>query len=115
MLAALPGILACGKERSMKPNGLAFTLIALGLAIGARPVPGQTIYFRQIAGESTVMADPSCIYVFGRRVALPHPDKLPLASASTIPRGDELWTREFTFPRNYVWRAAAVDAVDAVR
>jgi hypothetical protein len=61
----------------MKTKRLAFTLIALGLAITTRPMHGQTIsYFRQfstpgIAAGATVTADTSGIYVFESRPVPP--------------------------------------------
>jgi uncharacterized protein (TIGR03437 family) len=93
-----------------------FALFSLGLAIGARPMHGQTIsYFRQfsttgIAGATTVAADASGIYVFGSRTAPPG-GQATGGIRKYDSRGNELWTREFTVPHTYVSLSkAAVDA-----
>jgi len=83
----------------MKPNGLAFTLIALGLAITTRPMHGQTIsYFRQFTTPGMdraagVAADASGIYVIGNR---PSPQGGSAGVRKYDSRGNELWTREFS-------------------
>ncbi len=99
----------------MKPKGFAISLIALGLGIATRPMPGQTISFlRQfstpIAGPTTVEADASGIYVFGSRPVPPGGHATGGISKYDA-QGNELWTREFTVPHSYVsFSKAAVDA-----
>jgi uncharacterized protein (TIGR03437 family) len=96
---------------------LAFTLVALGLAIGARPMPGQTIsFFRQFTTPGMdratgVAADASGVYVIGNRPAPPGG-----GGGSGVrkydSRGNELWTREFSAPApgNVQLIQAAADA-----
>ena len=101
----------------MKPKGLAFSLIALGLAISTRPMPGQTIsFFRQFTTPgmdraTAVAADASGIYVIGNR---PAPQGGPGSAGvrKYDSRGNELWTREFSVPAlgNVQLIKAAADA-----
>ena len=91
---------------------LSFTLLALGLAIGARPTSGQTLpFFRQfstpgIDQATAVAADASGIYVIGNRRFLQGGGVRKYDS-----RGNELWTREFNVPERSVHAVgAAVDA-----
>ncbi len=74
-------------------SSLAFTLLALGLAISTRPMPGQTIsFFRQFSTPemdraTAVAADASGIYVIGSRGVRKYDS-----------RGNGLWTRGFSVP-----------------
>lgn len=94
---------------------LVFTLLSLGLVIGAGPMHGQTIsYFRQfstpgIAGATAVTAGASGIYVFGSNTAPPGGHATG-GIRKYDSRGNEAWTREFTVPHSYVsLSTAAVD------
>jgi uncharacterized protein (TIGR03437 family) len=109
--ADAPGKSRCGRERSLKPNGLAFSLIGLGLALSARPLPGQTIsYFRQFTTPAmdraiAVAADASGIYVIGIR---PTPGGLISTGMRKYDsRGNELLTRELSASASLNVRAAA--------
>jgi uncharacterized protein (TIGR03437 family) len=82
----------------MKPNGFAFTLIAL--AIGTHPAAGQTISFFHefttpaIDQATALAANESGVYVVGNRRASP-------GGAGIIrfdSLGNQLWTREIRVP-----------------
>src|SRR5262249_45611300 len=100
-----------------EPKGLAFSLIALGLAIGIRPMPGQTMsFFRQFTTPemdraTAVAVDASGIYVIGNRPASQGgPGSAGVRKYDS--RGNELWTREFSVPTGarVTLSAAAADA-----
>ena len=84
----------------MKPNGLTFTLIALGLAFITRPMRAQAItFFRQfitpaIDQATAVAANASGIYVIGSRQAAPA--GAGISKYDSL--GNELWTREIGVP-----------------
>ncbi len=76
-------------------------LITLGLAIGARPLPGQTISFSrefsspQIDRASAITADPTGVYLFGERLTT---DGRVGAVIKYDSQGNQLWTRPFSAP-----------------
>jgi len=86
-----------------------FTIVALGLAIGAIPMRGQTISFFShfsasgMDNATAVAADSSGIYVFGNG-----PDRGAWMRKFDS-MGNVLWTREFSSPAVQVFRAQAAD------